>query len=312
VVHQGGYDGHGQLSDLRPAGLELTALREEVITVKPIVPVFDVNCGCGAWPFRPTLPADACSLEELLRAEGVTRACAYPLEAYLWPDPQEANELRLPQLARSSFFVPSAALNPTLRGWRKGYLRCRGEWGVPMVRLLPNYHLYELNHPSVDELAEQAASDGVVLGVHVRAEDKRMQNPIAKVPPVPIDDVVALARRHPGVRVVVFGFGRLWDKCDLVSPAMVKQLQLQPELAQRPALPENLWIELSFFEHESSFANALRLFPPERLLFGSHAPLFYPRANVAKIEYSEAPSELKAAAYGANAERLLGVKAWTP
>jgi len=245
----------------------------------------------------------------LLRAEGITRACAYPLEAYLWPDPQEANELRLPQLARSSFFLPSAVLNPTLPAWKKGYLRCREQWDVPMVRLMPNYHLYDLTHTGVDALAEQAASDGVVLGVHVRAEDKRMQNPIAKVPPVPIDEVVALARRHPGLQVVAFGFGRLWDKCELVPPAMVNQLQLRAELEKRPDLPDNLWIELSFFEHESSFANALKLFPAERLLFGSHAPLFYPRANVAKIQYSEAPEEAKRAAFKANAEKLLGVKA---
>ena len=82
--------------------------------MEPDVPILDVNCGCGVWPFRPTPAADAASLERLLRAEGVTRACAYPLEAYLWPDPQEANELRLPQLAESDFFVPSAVLNPTM------------------------------------------------------------------------------------------------------------------------------------------------------------------------------------------------------
>lgn len=271
--------------------------------------MFDVNCGCGVWPFRPTLPADADSLEKLLRGEGVTRACAYPLEAYLWPDPQEANELRLPQLAESDFFVPSAVLNPTLPACPKGYRRCREEWGVPLVRLTPTYHAYELDHPSVDALADQATADGVVLGVCVRAEDKRMQNPIAKVPPLSIDDVVALARRHPELKVVAFGFGRLWDTCDLVPPSMVKLLQRQPDLEERPGLPPNMWIELSFFEHESSFVNALKLFPADRLLFGSHAPLFYPRANVLKIRYSEAPEEAKQAAFKANAESLLGVTA---
>ena len=70
-----------------------------------------------------------------------------------------------------------------------------------------------------------------------------------------------------------------------------------------------MWIELSFFEHESSFANALKLFPAQRLLFGTHAPLFYPSANVTKIQYSEAPEEAKQAAFKTNAEELLGVKA---
>jgi hypothetical protein len=282
---------------------------EEATAVKRNVPMFDINCGCGVWPFRPTPRADAGSLEALLRAEGIARACAYPIEAYLWPDPQEANELRLPQLARSPFFVCSAVLNPTLPAWSKGYRRCREKWGVPMVRLMPNYHLYELTHPGVDDLATQAAADRVVLGVFVRAEDKRMQNPIAKVPPVPIDDVVALARRHPDLRVVALGFGKLWDRCDLVPPAMVNQLQLRPELDDRPDLPENMWIELSFFEHESSFANALKLFPAGRLLFGTHAPLLYPRANVLKIQNSEAPKRARTAAFKTNAEELLGVRA---
>jgi len=277
--------------------------------MQPHEAIFDVNCGCGVWPFRPTLPADAASLERILRAEGIVRACAYPLEAYLWPDPQEANELRLPQLAESDFFVPSAVLNPTMPRCLKDYRHCREEWDVPMVRLMPGYHLYDLDDPRVDALAEQAAADGVVLGVYLRAEDKRMQNPIAKVPPRSVDETVALARRHPTLKVVAFGFGRLWDRCDLVPPDMVKLLQARPQLPRRPDLPPNLWIELSFFEHESSLANALKLFPAERLLFGSHAPLFYPRANVAKIQYSEAPQEAKVAVCRTNAEELLGVKA---
>lgn len=149
----------------------------------------------------------------------------------MWPDPQEANELRLPQLARSSFFVPSAVLNPTLPGWRKSYLRCREEWGMRMVRLLPNYHLYQLSDPRVDALAEQAFADGVVLGVHQRAEDQRNQNPIVRVPPVLLDEIVALARRHPGVQAVAFGCG--WDRsaasdpvCRLVPEEMARRLAI--------------------------------------------------------------------------------------
>jgi predicted TIM-barrel fold metal-dependent hydrolase len=273
--------------------------------------VLDINCGIGNWPFRPTPPADAASMEARLRAEGIARACAYALEAYLWPDPQEANELRLPELVQSPFFIPSAALNPTLPRCLRDYARCRQDWGVPLIRLMPGYHLYELTDPAVDALAVRAAEDGVVLGVHLRADDERMQNPLARVPPVPFQHAVELAARHPSLRVVVFGLARLNEVAFLFSDGtnLVNELAGGPTSAHQAALPDNLWIELSFFEFESSFASALKLFPVERLLFGTHAPLFYPRSNSLKIESSEAPDSAKAAVLRSNARGLLGVDA---
>ena len=271
--------------------------------------MFDVNCGCGVWPFRPTPPADAASLEKLLRAEGVTRACAYPLEALLWPDPQEANELRLPQLAESGFFVPSAVLNPTMPACLKAYRRCREEWGVPMVRLFPGYHFYELGDPSVDELAGRAAADGVVIGVHGRVEGYAIRTPIGRPRSFPPEDVGALAERHPGLRVVAFGVGKMWEEPYFVSREALQEVDAGPGFDRRPSLPENLWIELSFFEFECSFAAAAKLFPPERLLFGTNVPMFYPRCNVLKIKSSDAPESAKQAALFDNAAELLGVQA---
>lgn len=272
--------------------------------------MFDMTVGCGNWAMRPTPPADAASLEEMLRAEGVTGACGYPLEAWFWPDPQEANELRLPELAASDFFVPSAVLNPTLPAWRRGYDLCRERWEVPMVRLMPRYHMYELDHPEVDALAERAAEDGVVLAVHLRAEDERMQNPIALVPEVAFDDVAALAGRHPDLQVYVFGFARLGELANLVPEGLFGRLLNEPMPAEpRAELPQNLWIDLGFFEYESSLVAATKLFRTDRMLFSTHAPLFYPRCNVLKIENSEAPSDVKKAVTEANARALLGVQA---
>ena len=268
--------------------------------------MFDINVGCGVWPFRPTPPGNADSMESLLRAEGITGACAYPLEAYLWPDPQEANELRLPELAQSDFFVPSAVLNPTLPACLKNYAKCWREWNVPMVRLMPGYHLYDLDHPGVDALAEAASEDGVILGIHLRAEDERMQNPIAMVPFVPLENALALAKRHPALQVVVFGVGRPREAACIFEKGSLGSLISGSDLEVTASMPDNLWVELSFFEIESSFANALKLFPEDRLLFGTHAPLFYPRSNVLKIQNSEAPASAKEAVLGQNAMRLLG------
>ncbi|MGC9317540.1 MAG: amidohydrolase family protein [Armatimonadota bacterium] len=269
--------------------------------------MFDMTVGCGTWAMRPTPPADPGSLETMLREEGITHACAYALEAWFWPDPQEANELRLAEVAGSDFFVPSAVLNPTLPGWPKAYDRCRRQWRVPLVRLMPGYHEYELQ--AADDLAERAAADGVVVGVHLRAEDERMQNPIAMVPGVPFADVVALAEGHPELQVVVFGLSRLRELSDFVPDDLMARLNSPERPAAMASIPENLWIDLSFFEYESSLVTALKLFRADRLLFGTHAPLFYPRSNVLKIANSEADDEAKAAVWAGNARALLGVTA---
>lgn len=237
---------------------------------------FDVNAGCGHWPFYPTPANDAADLEKLLSASGIQGACAYPLEAYLFPDPQNANERRLPELAASPFFIPSAVLNPTLPNVTHSLAVCRKEWGVPLVRLLPSYHQFRLDESVVDEFTEALTRAGLALGVHVRAQDERAQNPIAQVAPVPFVDIVALAKRHPGLRMVAFG-------AYAHEVAQVKR--------KEAALPDNLYIDLSFVESEDPLLDTLRLCSPDRLLFGSHAPLFYPLANVYKVEHTEASRE---------------------
>lgn len=268
--------------------------------------MIDFNAGCGTWPFWPTRAHDAASLERLLRAEGIERACAYPLEACFWPDPQEANELRLPELAASPFFIPSAVLNPTMPNALKGYEACRKTWDVPLVRLVPSYHFYDLSHESVDRLARRAAEDGVLLGVHTQLEDKRNRNPILlELAEVPFADIVALAARHPDLTVVAFGLAKLGDTSGVLPEGYIGKLPALEEREHKAEIPDNLYIDLSFFEFEDSFDTALKLFRPERLLLGTHAPLFYPRAAPLKIQRSAAPETAKRAALFENATRLL-------
>lgn len=268
--------------------------------------MIDMNAGCGNWPFWPTRASDAAGLEALLRAEGVQRACAYPLEAYLWPDPQEANELWLPALAESPFFVPSAVVNPSLPLALKSYRACRRQWDVPLVRLFPSYHLYELGDARVDEVARAAAADGVILGVHIQAEDKRNRNPLlVEQAEVPMADIVALARRHPGLTVVAFCMARIGEASALVPAGAGRQLAEVRQLEPAADVPDNVYVDLSWLEFEDSFETALKLFRPDRLLLGTHAPVFYPKAAILKIQRSAAPEEAKQAALAGNASRLL-------
>ncbi len=268
--------------------------------------MFDINAGCGRWALRPTPAGDPVSLERILRADGITKACTYPLEAYFWPDPQEANELHLPKISEMPFYVPSAVLNPILPRCLRDYSICRQNWRVPMIRLLPSYHMYKLDDPCVKSLAAQMEADGVVLGVHLRAEDPRNQNPLINLFPLSFMDVVGLASLFPRLRIVVIGLHKLNEVNELLPPKTMGDIAKGKTVPA--ALPDNMWIELSFFEESPTLETALLLFPPERLLFGTHAPIFYPRANVNKMHLSTVSDSVKESVSYNNARQLLGVR----
>lgn len=249
--------------------------------------MIDINVGCGNWPFRPTKYNDAVQLEAWLSSRGIRRACAYPLEAIFWPDPQEANEQRLPTLAKSPFFIPSAVINPTLANYMANYRACRSEWGVPLIRLFPFYHGYDLEHPGFLALAGQMATDGVVMAIHCRIEDRRQRNPMLIEPvDIPLTAVAGVATRFPELQVISLGV-------TAVRPIGV--------------VPANLYLETSHCDGDDPLEIALRVFPAEQVVFGSHAPMFYPLPNTLKIQRSCTPAAAREAVLRHNAQRLLKI-----
>lgn len=272
--------------------------------------MIDINAACGNWPFRPTLPGDAGGLEALLRAEGFEKACVYPIEGYLWSDPHEANLLRLPQLAESDFFIPAAVLDPTLPLALRHFDECRHRWGVPVVHIMPPYHLYDLDDPRVQTFAHRLAEEKVMLAVHLRAEDIRNRNPIYEPKEVSFSDAVALARRHPGLNVLVCGLARPAEANEFLPDGYVREMLAgRVGLEHKADVPDNLLVELSFLELNESFKAALQLFRPEQILLGTHAPIFYPRSAVMKVTGSGLDETYQQAALKGNAERLLAASA---
>jgi hypothetical protein len=270
---------------------------------------FDASAWVGAWPFRPSAARTPAALERLLRAQGVTGACAAPLEAVLAPDPMPANVAFLRAVARSRAaggfcWVPAAVVDPTLDGWEDGARRCLS-LGARCLKVLPNYHLYSAGVPAaaaavpwvpraaeagrrgLEALCAMAAAAGVPVAVQLRLQDERAQHPLLQVPGVPAPEVAALALRHPGTRFLACG----------------------AYLAELPALapPANLAVELSFVEGEDTLAQALATVAAPRVLVGTHAPLFYVRAGIAKVDAAAAVApEVRAAVASANAEALWG------
>ncbi len=225
-------------------------------------PVVDTSVFVGTWPFRCLPHRTVPALKAYLTARGVLQAWVAPVEAILYPDPMQANEPLLAEVAGDPFWVPVAVLDPTLPTWREDALACLGR-GARAFKLTPNYHGYRLTDPVATEVAALAAETGALLCVQLRVMDERAHHPLMKVPGVPAADVVALAASYPQVRFLACG-------------AYFAELR-----ALRPAA--NVWAELSFVETGNTLRAAVTELGAERVVFGSHSPFFYFEAVAAKL-----------------------------
>lgn len=246
----------------------------------------DTSVFCGEWPFRAlerTAPADC---KAALQALGVAQAWIAPVEGMLYFDPHAANA-GLAGFKQDSFFVPVGVLHPGLPGWERDARAGLRNFGCRAFKLFPNYHGYGLADAVAGACADFASDVGVPLCIQLRMQDERGQHPRVKVPGVPAAELAALAKSRPRTRFLACG-GYLND---------LKALQ---GLA-------NVWAECSFVETGHSLASALEVFGAEKLVFGSHMPLHYPAAAVAKLAGDETiPVSALAAVRQANALALLG------
>ncbi len=248
--------------------------------------LIDVNCWLGSWPFQRFAAGTAPALARRLQAEGIDLALVSPAEGILRPDPQDDNEALFRAVARTPALRPVPVLNPSLPGWPE-QLRRWAARRIPAVRVLPNYHLYDLDGPAAAALAAALVELDLPLLVQLRVEDERSQHPLLRVAGVPVETVLAYAQRHPALRLACL--------CPYFGEAVA--------LATGAA---NVWVDLAFAETLDTVVSLLARVPAERLLFGSHTPFLYPRAACAKLERAGLPPDAMEALRSGNARRLLG------
>jgi predicted TIM-barrel fold metal-dependent hydrolase len=250
--------------------------------------LIDTSVFSGSWPFRAPRERTPAALKAHLQPLGVTQAWVASAEAILFPDPMQANEPLAEAVAGDGFFLPVATIDPTLATARRDARTCLERLGFGALKLAPNYHQYVLADARVAELVALASERDVPLCVQLRMMDERSHHPLMKVPGVPVEEVVALAQRHPEARFLVCGsYGQ----------------QLRP---LRDAA--NVWAEISFVESGQALAGALEALGPDRLVFASHSPLFYFEAEAAKLDVAaeDVPATVLQAVRSTNAQTLLG------
>ena len=254
--------------------------------------LFDATAWVGMWPFTASTPT---SLEELvadLRATGISGAAVSPLAAVLASESQAANLMLIDEIERAGGddfnlrVVP--VLNPSLPGWESDLNGLLAEHAalIGAIRIVPNYHGYEVGGPDAIALATAVAEAGIGLCVQIRILDERAHHPLMKVPGVSLDGVVRLAGAVPGARILACGI-------------------FQSELAAIAGAPR-ISAELSSIESGDTLAKALAVLGEDRLMLGTHAPIYYPAPGVAKVSNTVIAEDTIARVASANARDFFG------
>ena len=253
---------------------------------------FDASAWAGPWPFGDGGDESLGSVIGLLREAGVQGAVFSPLRALLAPEPTAANLDLCREIAASAIedfdvrFLP--VVDPSLPHWRDQIASCRGAGDVPVagIKLIPNYHTYLLADSFVQEVAAFAVERGLPLCIQVRMLDERAHHPRLLVPGVPVTEIVALAAAHPSLSILACGL-------------------YNAELAAI-ASAANVSVELSSVESGDTLPNVLTVLPPDRVLLGTHAPIYYPAPALAKLRGDGIGEDALAAIAGGNARALFG------
>ncbi|MCC6694953.1 MAG: amidohydrolase family protein [Candidatus Hydrogenedentes bacterium] len=250
--------------------------------------MFDVNARIGHWPYRPVGTVD--DLLKNMDALGISCACVSSLDAIHFLNPQDGNDSLARAIApHRDRLVPLAVVRPEFAGWQDDLTRCLESHGMRGVVLYPNYHLYDLDDPEATELGARCSEAQIPVFVQVGLEDARRQFGRTIVPDVSLESVGAFGREHPSLKLVALGlkFG-------------------QPDQLRQP-LPKNFYFDTSNYERLGDLEFAVSHFGVDRILFGTCAPLFHPRANADKLRCADLTAEQREAIGQGNARALFGL-----
>ena len=254
----------------------------------------DVNVNLGRWPLR-RLPCDEPGpLVAKLRSRGVTQAWAGSFDGLLHKDLRAVNARLADDCQRHGrgLLLPFGSINPKLPGWEEDLRRCVEVHSMRGIRLHPNYHGYRLDDPAFARLVRLAVQRRLVVQLALVLEDERMMHPRLRVEPVDPGPLAALARQTPGLRLVLINALRT----------------LRGEPLRNLIAAGEIHVEISMLEGVGGVGELLGQVPADRILFGSHAPLFYFESVELKLRESRLTPALRRAICQGNARRLL---AWS-
>ncbi|MBD3673053.1 MAG: amidohydrolase family protein [Planctomycetaceae bacterium] len=256
--------------------------------------MIDVNVSLFQWPFRRLPHDDTASLVQKLQSAGVTQAWVGSFEAILHEDADGVNR-RLAEECRTrgaGMLIPFGCVNPTLPDWKEDVRRCREEYGMPGVRLHPNYHGYTLDSELFAELLSACERHQLIVQISARMEDIRTQHPLVQVPDVDLNPLLELLPKYPSLKLVLLN----------------SQRSLRAPLSTQLAETGQVSFDIAMLEGIGGVGKFIREVPYQHVLFGSHFPFFYLESSLLKMKESDLGETIAMAIATGNATPLLATE----
>ena len=252
--------------------------------------MIDTNISLERWPFRRFADDTPDRLVAKLKARGVTQAWAGSVDGLFHRDIAAVNQ-RLADSCRqfADFLKPFGTVNPVLPDWHDDLRRCHEVDKMPGLRLHPNYHGYTLDDPRFAELLSLATDRGLIVQLVLSMEDERTQHALHRVPHVDPKPLAGIVAKLPKLRLVLLNAFRSLPvlQCNDVAKA------------------GQVWFDIAMLESVAGVAKLVEQVGQQRILFGSHAPLFYFESAELKLTESGLPESVLQQIRIANAHRVL-------
>ncbi len=253
--------------------------------MKKIQKLVDVSLWTGNWPFIHHKYRDIKSLKEKIISQNIEKAFISPIEAILEEDPLRANRELLASLD-DDLFSPVPVINLSYANWEEGVNLAINDKRVKMVKLLPNYHMYDFDENTIEKLVGITQKEGLLISLQLRIEDSRRQYPLMKIPVIDLDMIIKTISNFPE-QVFIINNAYLGEAQDILGSL------------------ENTYCDISSLEFHDILTKLYDQFSLDRFLFASHMPFYYVEGNINKLVYCDLPDkEINKVAY-ANIEKLI-------
>ena len=255
--------------------------------------IIDCNVLIGNWAFRRLPNVDFMSVREILSNAGIARAIAGSLDAVLFRNVQDGNEILYENVAEHrDFFVPAATIDPTYARWEKDYKQAIQE-RVVAIRIYPEYNNWNILDERAVELYEACIEDNLILILTTEMEDVRQRHYIDKPNDWKGGEVRQLIEKTNKLRILVVNARaeRIREIALTLSNEKRKQVFFDVSALWGPFVDD--------------IALCVTQIGIDRFVFGSHAALKTPETAVTKLRLSKIPERDKIQIYSENIKQLI-------